>query len=142
MASARYRSLLRAIFSTILASRLSPADLKVLARELRDGRLGDELAFMLDQVSPHFSDSRDDTDVLEDTKALENLVKSKRLSKRTLSNIIMSLGIEPSQGTVREMLNEFLLEASPAKVQKLIDTISASEAGDSFLRGISREKYD
>ena len=49
--SPRYKMLLRIVFSGVMSSRLSSAELRSLSDELRRGQLPDELAYMIDLVN-------------------------------------------------------------------------------------------
>lgn len=144
MQSPRYRALLRSLFGAVMKSDLDAGQLKALAEELRRGQLSDELAFMLDQVNVHFRDnSRDNSrDISDEMKYFEDIIKSKRISKNSLLNILISIDSRSSfssSATMREILEEFLSGATSRQIEKLAGTLSATGRPDPFLKGISEQ---
>ncbi|MBI1686959.1 hypothetical protein [Caulobacter hibisci] len=138
MQTARYRALLRSLFASVLQSDLSAADLQALASELRRGRLADELAYMIEQTSKHFRDPPDMAS--DDLRALERLIKDKRLTKSAVYNIISSIDAgskAPESATLRQMLQDFLSSASSKQIEKLLDVLGSVEGVDPYLKGIT-----
>jgi hypothetical protein len=136
----RYRSLLRFLFGAVIRSELTHAELRALARELRRGRLADELACMIDQASEHFEEP--EHKVSDQVRDLERLIKEKRVSKEALANIIMSIDDRPSpplSASARRMLQEFVSGASLWQIDKLRDTLAAASVPDPYLKGIDKD---
>lgn len=140
--SARYRSLLRTVFASIVGSKLSATELKQLVEELRRGRLPDELAYMLDRANKHFILERADSDETDRLAEIERMVKQRKIPKTALVSILRSIGwtSEDQNAGTRSLLEGFMLESSPAKVQKLIDILNSSGASDPYLTGISNSR--
>ncbi|MBB3773307.1 hypothetical protein FHS55_003940 [Angulomicrobium tetraedrale] len=138
MQSTRYKALLRSLFASVMQSELSASDLRLLAEELRRGRLGDELAYMVEEAASHFQDPIRETS--SDLRALERLVKDKRLTKAAIQNIITSIDARSTAqeaATMRQILQEFLLSSSQRQLEKFKDIIASSGNTDPYLKGIS-----
>lgn len=140
--SSRYKILLRTVFSSILSSSLSSSDLRLLTDELRRGNISDELAYMLDQTTKHFiSDA--DSSVDKDTLYMaEDLVKKRKISRISVLNIIQSLGGDVSQSgaSIKQLITNYIAEASPTKIRKFIDVLQTVGEKDEFLAGISNSR--
>lgn len=137
----RYRAILRSVFAGIVQSGLSPADLRVLSSEFRKGQMADELAHMLDQVSPHFRDSERSDQASDELKVAERWIKEKRISKLDLINIIMSIfpeAVEQVSGlTVKGTLKLFFDTASSRQIDRLMNILQAAGGADPYLKGIT-----
>ena len=143
MSSPRYRSLLRTIYTAVLSSRLSPSEMQMLVMELRNGRLPDELAFMIDQALHHFLGHAEEGDPGDDRiEDMLELIKRNRISRSALQNILESLGYSPSSNnaSTRTLLQNFMVEASASRTLKLIDILRSSAPTDNFLMGISKNR--
>jgi hypothetical protein len=142
MTSRRYKALLRGLYGAIFSSNLSVSDLRQLAKELRQGRISDELAYMIDRALLHLSDQLEDE--LDDNRLgeAERLIKRARTSKASLANLVESLGGSPSssKATVREMLREFFDGASPSQANKLLELLDSSRSDDQYLTGIRESR--
>jgi hypothetical protein len=145
MTTPRYRSILRTMLGAVLQSNLSSSDLNYLSNELRRGQLPDELAFMIDQMGSHFRDEPASRNQNSYVSAAESRIKSKRLPKDSLINIISSISNGDSFSinknlTVREILERFFDSTSPNKADQLIEILDASGTSDPYLRGISETR--
>jgi hypothetical protein len=140
----RYRSILRSIFTAVMQSGLSASDLRLLAEELRRGRLTDELAYMLDQVNQHFRDDPSNLrDVSVPVREAEYLMKEKKLMKPDLVNILRSIDADfvPTQGaSTVNTLRKFFKSATPREIEKLLDVLNAVTEPDTYLKGISETR--
>jgi hypothetical protein len=139
----RYRLILRSIFTAVMQSGLSTSDLRLLAQELRRGRLPDELAYMLDSVNQHFQDSPNLRNLSDQLKTVERLMKEKKVSKLALLNILRSIdtNIIPKPGvTTRSILRGFFTSATSQEIAKLIDVLNATGDADPYLKGISETR--
>lgn len=142
MTTARYRSLLRTVYTSILASRLSAAELRALSEELRRGRFADELAYMLDRVTEHFRGV--ESEDIEDDRLMEaeQLIRRNKISKIALASIFESLGFHAAdtKDSSRDMLRRFISEVPTSRTSKLLDILRSAPSGDSFLAGISESR--
>jgi hypothetical protein len=142
MPSSRYRDFLQVLYAASIQAAPTAADLRRLAGELRRGRLGDELAYMLEQVSSHFEEPQ--SWASDETRVIEKIMKDRKIPKMTLVNVIRSIDAEafslaPSD-TIRDILQAFTSVASATQIQKLRDTLLASGRSDAFIKGISTKR--
>ena len=142
MTSLRYRTLLRTLYTSVLGSRLTSAELRSLVVELRRGRLSDELSFMIEEASRHFDDPNDNLFDDDRIAEAEELVRVNKISRTALASMMQSLGYQPDsiRGTTKSLIKEFLSEMSATRVTKLIDTLRSAGSGDDFLEGISKSR--
>lgn len=145
MTTTRYKILLRTLLGAILSSRMSESELYYLVGELRKGQITDELAFLLEQISGHIRDDLTSSNNLTITKHVENLIKSKRVSKDSVINIIESIDTNNQYDlsrnfTMRDILERFVESASPRRVDQFIEIIESSGTSDAYLKGISEKR--
>ena len=145
MQSTRHRSLLRQMLAAILSSNLTTAELRILAREMRQGSLAEELSLLLERMMPLLADSSVSGARAESLDELENLIRHKRLSKLTLLNMMSSTGADPfrwadARTSTKVIIERFLSEASSSQLRKLLDTIDSSGPADEYLKGISDKR--
>ena len=136
----RYKNLLRAVYSGIISSPLNHSELRLLAEELRRGRLPDELAYMLEQTSRHFaSDSQERSRGDDREMIIERTLKNRKISRDSLLNIMKSIGYtnNPGNSSIRTLIRDFVSETSPAKIQQLLEILESASTGDEYLAGIS-----
>jgi hypothetical protein len=143
--SSRYKAFLRLLFGTVVDSRLSAKEMRQLAEELRRGRLADELAYMIENISQHFQLSDSRARLSDEIIHAENIIKAKKLSKSSLVNIILSIDddlLPPGRtnNSSRQILDYFLAHSTSSQFQKLLDVLEASGDPDPYLRGITETR--
>jgi aminoglycoside phosphotransferase family enzyme len=142
MSGPRYKALLRTLYGAVITSRLPASDLRALSEELRRGRLSDELAYMIDRALEHLGGSGDHEALDGRITEAERLIRSRRIPKAALISLMESLGTAPSspRETINELLARFMAEASPSRVNKLMDLLEMQHITDEFLSGIGEAR--
>ena len=136
---------LRLIFSQLVASDLSPSELREIGYELRFGALGEDLNFLLDASYQQLS--RDDSFKNTDphNEDLLEIVQRKRMSKKALYERMRSIegfrhaGVSTDM-SAREMIMHFVDWASPEQVQALYFSLDGNDREDPYLSGIMNRK--
>jgi hypothetical protein len=130
--------------SALLADDFTTDDLKLIAREFKDGELGHATSVLLNETVYHlkglFETGRFTNDEGEDDE-LVDLVKRRRISKRAFTGLVNSIipgffaSPHSTEDTMNDMVRRVIREASASELSRIISTLEGGSA-DQFLRGI------
>ena len=142
--------LVRSIVASLMQSDLTASELRELAEEFSEGKLGREVGRFLREILFSVRDFENRKEHPRNNKLeassiealAHDVVRRRKISKRVLADMVTKVAphLDPrslgSAGTIHDMLERFFQQSSPRQHQDFINLLESRSVEDPFLRGI------